>query len=48
MSNKVVIVDNNTWNITHIATVGAMFTNEEEESFRLCKKLDANYVLVIF
>ena len=48
MSNRAVIVDNNTWNTTHIATVGAVFTNEEEESFRLCKMLDANYVLVIF
>ena len=48
ISNRAVIVDNNTWNTTHIATVGAVFTNEEEESFRLCKMLDANYVLVIF
>lgn len=48
MSNRAVIVDNNTWNTTHIATVGATFTNEEEESFRICKMLDANYVLVIF
>ena len=48
MSNRAVIVDNNTWNTTHIATVGATFANEEEESFRICKMLDANYVLVIF
>ena len=31
ISNRAVIVDNNTWNTTHIATVGAVFTNEEEE-----------------
>jgi dolichyl-diphosphooligosaccharide--protein glycosyltransferase len=48
MSNRAVIVDNNTWNTTHIATVGATFANEEEESFRICKMLDADYVLVIF
>lgn len=48
MSNRAVIVDNNTWNTTHIATVGATLTNEEEESFRICKMLDANYVLIIF
>jgi dolichyl-diphosphooligosaccharide--protein glycosyltransferase len=48
MSNRAVIVDNNTWNTTHIATVGAVFTNEEEEAFKICKMLDANYVLVIF
>lgn len=47
MSNRAVIVDNNTWNTTHIATVGATLTNEEEESFRICKMLDANYVLII-
>lgn len=48
MSGRPVIVDNNTWNTTHIATVGAVFTNEEEESFRICKMIDASYILVIF
>lgn len=48
MSNRAVIVDNNTWNTTHIATVGATLANEEEESFKICKMLDANYVLIIF
>jgi dolichyl-diphosphooligosaccharide--protein glycosyltransferase len=48
MSNRAVIVDNNTWNTTHIATVGATFANEEDESYRICKMLDADYVLVIF
>ena len=48
MSNRAVIVDNNTWNTTHIATVGATFTSEEEESYRICKMLDVDYVLVIF
>lgn len=48
MSNRAVIVDNNTWNTTHIATVGATLASEEEESFRICKMLDADYVLLIF
>lgn len=48
MSNRPVIVDNNTWNTTHIATVGASLATEEEESFRICKMLDANFVLIIF
>jgi dolichyl-diphosphooligosaccharide--protein glycosyltransferase len=48
MSNRAVIVDNNTWNTSHIATVGAAMATDEEESFRICKMLDANYVLVIF
>ena len=48
MSNRAVIVDNNTWNTTHIATVGATLANDEEESFKICKMLDADYVLIIF
>ena len=48
MSTRAVIVDNNTWNTTHIATVGASLATDEEESFRICKMLDANYVLIIF
>ena len=48
MSNRAVIVDNNTWNTTHIATVGFSLATDEEESFKVCKMLDANYVLVIF
>jgi len=28
--------------------VGSTFTNEEEESYRICKMIDADYVLVIF
>jgi dolichyl-diphosphooligosaccharide--protein glycosyltransferase len=48
MSNRAVIVDNNTWNATHIALVGSTLTNDEEESFKLCKMIDADYVLIIF
>lgn len=48
MSNRAVIVDNNTWNTTHIATVGASLASEEEDSFKICKMLDADYILLIF
>jgi len=48
MSNRTVIVDNNTWNNTHIATVGRAMASTEEEGYRIAKELDANYVLVIF
>lgn len=48
MSNRAVIVDNNTWNTTHIATVGAAFATDEEESYKICKMLDADFVMVIF
>jgi len=30
MSNRTVIVDNNTWNNTHIATVGLAMSSPEE------------------
>jgi dolichyl-diphosphooligosaccharide--protein glycosyltransferase len=31
MSNRTVIVDNNTWNNTHIATVGKALASNEED-----------------
>lgn len=48
MSNRTVIVDNNTWNNTHIATVGKILISNEEDGYELCKSLDVNYVLVVF
>ena len=48
MSNRTVLVDNNTWNNTHIATVGRAFGSTEAESVKIARHLDANYVLVIF
>lgn len=48
MGNRTVLVDNNTWNNTHIATVGRTMGSEEEEAYRLARYLDANYILVIF
>jgi len=48
MSNRTVIVDNNTWNNTHIATVGKFLASNEDEGVEIARSLDANYVLVIF
>jgi dolichyl-diphosphooligosaccharide--protein glycosyltransferase len=48
MSNRTVIVDNNTWNNTHIATVGRAMSSPENEAYEIANKLDADYVLVIF
>lgn len=47
-SNRTVLVDNNTWNNTHIATVGRAMSSREPEAHRICKMLDVDYVLVIF
>ena len=48
MSNRTVLVDNNTWNNTHIATVGRAMSSPEDEAYQIARFLDANYVLVIF
>lgn len=48
MANRTVIVDNNTWNNTHIATVGRTMSSTEEEAYKLARSLDAKYILVIF
>lgn len=48
MANRTVIVDNNTWNNSHIATVGKAMNSDEETAFRICKQLDVDFVLVIF
>ena len=48
MSNRTVIVDNNTWNNTHIATVGKVLASNEEDGHQIAKSLDADYILVVF
>jgi dolichyl-diphosphooligosaccharide--protein glycosyltransferase len=48
MANRTVIVDNNTWNNTHIATVGRAMASNEDDAYEIMKKLDVDYVLVIF
>ncbi len=48
MSNRTVIVDNNTWNNTHIATVGRIMTNPEDKAYPILESLDIDYFLVIF
>ena len=35
MSNRTVIVDNNTWNNTHIATVGKFLASNEEDGYEI-------------
>jgi asparagine N-glycosylation enzyme membrane subunit Stt3 len=48
MANRTVIVDNNTWNNTHIATVGMAMSSPEKEAWKIFKSLDVEYVFVIF
>lgn len=48
MANRTVLVDNNTWNNTHIATVGRALASTEEDAYPILESLDVDYVLVIF
>lgn len=48
MANRTVIVDNNTWNNTHIATVGRAMASPEHQAWQIYRDLDVEYVLVVF
>lgn len=48
MADRTTLVDNNTWNNTHIATVGKAMSSREEVSYPILRKHDVDYVLVIF
>merc|ERR1712232_307327 len=48
MGNKTVLVDNNTRNNTHIATVGLFLGSTEEEAYPIARRLDVKYCLVVF
>lgn len=48
MADRPTLVDNNTWNNTHIATVGRAMSSGEEDAYEIMQKHDVDYVLVIF
>ncbi|KAI8013995.1 Dolichyl-diphosphooligosaccharide--protein glycosyltransferase subunit STT3A [Camellia lanceoleosa] len=48
MANRIVIVDNNTWNNAHIATVGTSMSSPEKAAWEIFNSLDVKYVLVVF
>jgi len=48
MANRTIIVDNNTWNNTHISRVGQAMASSEEKAYEIMSELDVDYVLVIF
>lgn len=47
-ANRTTLVDNNTWNNSHIALVGKTLASNEDEGIKIMRMLDVNYVLVIF
>ena len=48
MANRTVMVDNNTWNNTHIATIGRAMASSERKAWKIYRSLDVNYVFVVF
>ncbi len=48
MANRTVLVDNNTWNNSHIAEVGKAMASREEDAIKILRQLDVDYILVIF
>ena len=48
MANRTIIVDNNTWNNTHISRVGQAMASDEDKAYEIMRELDVDYVLVIF
>jgi dolichyl-diphosphooligosaccharide--protein glycosyltransferase len=48
MADRTTLVDNNTWNNTHIATVGKAMCSNEDVAYDILKRHDVDYVLVIF
>jgi len=48
MANRTVLVDNNTWNNTHISQVGQAMASDEDFAYEIMRRMDVDYVLVIF
>ena len=48
MANRTTLVDNNTWNNSHIAMVGRAMASNEDDAYDIMQNLGVDYVLVIF
>uniref|UniRef100_A0A1I7XSE3 dolichyl-diphosphooligosaccharide--protein glycotransferase n=1 Tax=Heterorhabditis bacteriophora TaxID=37862 RepID=A0A1I7XSE3_HETBA len=48
MANRTTLVDNNTWNNSHIALVGKAMSSNESAAYEIMRELDVDYILVIF
>ena len=45
---RTTLVDNNTWNNSHIAMVGKAMALNEDDAYTIMQELGVNYVLIIF
>ncbi|ROL52237.1 Dolichyl-diphosphooligosaccharide--protein glycosyltransferase subunit STT3B [Anabarilius grahami] len=48
MANRTTLVDNNTWNNSHIALVGKAMASNESVAYDIMRLLDVDYVLIVF
>lgn len=48
MADRTTLVDNNTWNNTHIAIVGKAMASPQDKAYEILKDHDVDYVLIIF
>ena len=48
MANRTTLIDNNTWNNSHIALIGKAMSSTEQEAYKIMHNLGVDYVLVIF
>lgn len=48
MADRTTLVDNNTWNNTHIAIVGKAMSSPQDKAYEILAEHDVDYVLVIF
>uniref|UniRef100_A0A8C6FIQ6 dolichyl-diphosphooligosaccharide--protein glycotransferase n=1 Tax=Moschus moschiferus TaxID=68415 RepID=A0A8C6FIQ6_MOSMO len=48
MANRTTLVDNSTWNNSHIALVGKAMSSNETAAYKTMRSLDIDYVLIIF
>ena len=48
MKQRTTLVDNNTWNNSHIAMVGKAMASNEDDAYKIMQDLGVDYVLIIF
>jgi len=48
MGNRTILVDNNTWNNSHIAQVGKAMASSEDKAIKIMRQMDVDYVLILF
>lgn len=48
MADRTTLIDNNTWNNTHIAIVGKAMSSSQDVAYHILQAHDVDYVLVIF